>query len=248
MLWTIQNIEGITNEALLIVSGISGIVVGSLCVCILRVGQAAIVAGCAFTLVIGFMNSGIASIIGSNTILWIVLFLSMIILSFLAYKVWEVVAAVATSISGALVVVVTSCFLLNIPFNVMKAVTDPKSILCPGFNCAGFIIVWFLISLSGFIVQTRIFKNKDDDGNSSISNSYDGDLDIGESSSSSLYSRKKMLEKRKATALKKITEKAKNRGEKNRRRSHRGKDGKSKKYKKLKLNLNDDEEEEMDVV
>ena len=39
MLWAIQNIPGIANETLLIISGISGIIFGSLCVCILKVGQ-----------------------------------------------------------------------------------------------------------------------------------------------------------------------------------------------------------------
>lgn len=252
MLWAIQNIPGIANETLLIISGISGIIFGSLCVCILRVGQAAIVGGCAFTLVIGFMNSGIANLIGSNLILWIMLFIVLLILSYIAYKAYEIVAAIATSISGALIIVVCGCFLLNIPFNVMKAVTDPKTILCPTFACAGFMIVWFLISLSGYLVQTRFFKkDKEDDGSngSSIRNSYDDDFGIGESTSSKLYGRKKSLAKRKAIALKKLSQKAKAKGDrKKKQRTRRGKDGKSKKYKKLSLKNKDNDDEELDLV
>ena len=111
------------------------------------------------TLVIGFMNSEL-HLIGSNLILWIMLFIVLLILSYIAYKAYELVAAIATSISGALIIVVCGCFLLNIPFNVMKAVTDPKTILCPTFACAGFMIVWFLISLSGYLVQTRFFQKR----------------------------------------------------------------------------------------
>ena len=67
------------------------------------------------------------------------------------------------------------------------------------FACAGFVIVWFLISLSGYLVQTRFFKKDKDDGSngSSIRNSYDDDFGIGESTSSKLYGRKKSLAKEK---------------------------------------------------
>ena len=144
------------------------------------------------------VNSGIATTI--SNIIWIILIVALLMLLYLAYKVWETAIVVATSVSGALLIVVCACFLLGVPVNIVKAVTAPSSILCPNFSCAGFTIAWFLLSLFGFVVQIQMSKNVDGKDNLS----YDDIFAIGESASSSLHSRKVLLQKRKAVALKKM--------------------------------------------
>ena len=244
VVWAAEAIPDIADETVLIVAGIFGIILGSLCLCVLRVGQAAIVGGGAFTLGIGIVNSGIATTIGSNIILWIILIVALLMLLYLAYKVWQTAIVVATSISGALLIVVCACFLLGVPVNIIKAVTAPSSILCPNFSCAGFTIAWFLLSLFGFAVQTRISKSDDDgkDNLSSTTNSYDDVFAIGENVTSSLYSRKVSLQKRKAVALTKMAKKARGKSKKKKRnqQTSRKKSGKKQKYSKVELNARND--------
>ena len=243
VVWAAEAIPDIGAETVLIVAGICGIILGSLCLCVLRVGQAAIVGGGAFTLGIGIVNSGIATTIGSNIVLWIILIVALLMLLYLAYKVWETAIVVATSVSGALLIVVCACFLLGVPVNIVKAVTAPSSILCPNFSCAGFTIAWFLLSLFGFVVQIQMSKNVDGKDNlSSTTNAYDDIFAIGESASSSLHSRKVLLQKRKAVALKKMAKKARDKSKKKKRnnRTSRKTGDKKQKYSKVELNARDD--------
>ena len=243
VVWAAEAIPEFAAETVLIIAGIFGIILGSLCVCVLRVGQAAIVGGGAFTLGIGIMNSGIAAVVGSNIVLWVILIVALLMLLYLAYKVWEAAIAIATSVSGALLIVVCSCFLLGVPVNVVKAVTAPSSILCPNFSCAGFTIAWFLLSLSGFAVQIRMSKGVDgkEDG-ASIKNAYDDIFEIGESASSSLHSRKVSLQKRKAVALKKLAKKARDTSKKKKanQRSSRKKGIDKQKYSRVELDARDE--------
>lgn len=243
VVWAAEAIPEFAAETVLIIAGIFGIILGSLCVCVLRIGQAAIVGGGAFTLGIGIMNSGVAAVVGSNIVLWVILIVALLMLLYLAYKVWEAAIAIATAISGALLIVVCSCFLLGVPVNVVKAVTAPSSILCPNFSCAGFTIAWFLLSLSGFTVQIRMSKQVDGkEDRASIKNTYDDIFEIGESASSSLHSRKVSLQKRKAVALKKLAKKARDTSKKKKanQQSSRKKGHGKQKYSRVELDARDE--------
>ena len=86
-------------------------------------------------------------------------------------------------------------------------------------------------------------KNVDGKDNlSSTTNAYDDIFAIGESASSSLHSRKVLLQKRKAVALKKMAKKARDKSKKKKRnnRTSRKTGDKKQKYSKVELNARDD--------
>ena len=112
----------------------------------------------------------------------------------------------------------------------------------PKFFCAGFTIAWFLLSLFGFAVQTRISKSDDDgkDNLSSTINSYDDVFAIGENVTS-LCTVAKFNFRNERPALTKMAKKARGKSKRKRnQQTSRKKSGKKQKYSKVEFNARND--------
>ena len=199
------NISNVDKLTVLILAGVVGIISGSLCVCALNMGKATLAGGLAFTLIIGVVNTGVISAIGSNVFLWSLLAIVLLGALFFAYKAWEVMLVLATAVCGGFVVCICITFLANEPVNIIGSFVSPKTVLCSRPSCTFSTVGWVLLTLSGSLVQFKALKKTSQENE--LEDAIIANAELGAVPVSNLYKKKRELKLRKALALKRLATK-----------------------------------------
>eukprot|EP00164_Ancoracysta_twista_P004038 GFYU01005420.1.p1 GENE.GFYU01005420.1~~GFYU01005420.1.p1 ORF type:complete len:292 (-),score=44.89 GFYU01005420.1:70-945(-) len=153
------------HKATLIAGGAVGLVLGMICLCILKVGKFVIGAGVGLLGVLVFVEMGVAKAIGSPTMIWVVGALISLACGFLCIKLFNTILIVATAYGGAFAVALAISPWVDGHLNLFRIIAEPESVVCDRTPCILLWVGWALLGSLGLYVQLKYTRKKEAERN-----------------------------------------------------------------------------------
>jgi hypothetical protein len=152
----------LTNDqtTALIAGAVGGALLGVLALCVAKVGKAVVGGGVAVLIVILFVQTGLASKIGNNYVVWVALGVLLLLCVFLAWKYHAHLFVVVTAFGGAFAFTIGVSHFIDAKMSITRFFSDPGSVLCTNDTCLLLILLWIGLGLVAVFVQWQMNKKK----------------------------------------------------------------------------------------